>query len=350
MQILILFLLFLLQFVNGGRIMKCGMVTRKSNIGIGIFATRDYKANSIIERSVTIPIHPDLFDDDIIFDEYAFGHYENKIYYYDMVLGYAMAYNHHEISNVKIVSNLLKSPRLHISRENDAFRFDNIYDFVVLAKRDIVMGEELYSSYGNENWFTERQISYIEQPLLNKFSIEELQNTSDYRNIPGCPYGLTEIHDGRLYAKNIILKDTIIEVSRGLIVNVTLPMNNSLNHFIWRSLLDESYMLLLGTGALYRGRDDEEISNVDYSWYNEDEDEDYFGNNDLQNINVNVNLNMDGSMIDSPIVCRDKMLVRFVANRNIDIHEELIIDLFKVQNETDDSLIPRYAYFDYKCF
>jgi hypothetical protein len=279
-----------LLLLEGYMALNCGVVQRKSSLvdGIGAFAHRSFQKGEVIERCITAMLPTSRTQYNLL-DEYVFGHLDS---YSDVVLGYAMVYNHHANSTVVIQASNIPSPR---APENKFIK-----DFIVYAKRDIEIGEELYSSYGTEKWFEERNIPYVSMPPVNIPDIS-------LGNLPGCPYGMTEVFGGRIFATQTIYEGEVIEVARGLIMPSELTDGTSLDDLVWKSPTQEgAVMILLGTGALFRGREDTEVSNVIYEWYDE---HDNFSNG-------------------TPTECHEKMLVSFTAKRTIEVNEELIIDLY----------------------
>ena len=174
--------------------------------------------------------------------------------------------------------------------------------------------------------------------------MQDLMNSNDPAYIPGCPQKYIEIHNGRVFAKQRIPANTVIEVVRGLIVDGSLFDHTSVELFMWRSLVREQSMLLLGNGALYRGRTDYEQSNVKYSWYSEVS---------LPAARVDES---GGVQWSNNILCKSTMLIQFTASRDINTNEELIIDLYKVSTleaasrdsevVVETTSIGRYAEFD----
>ena len=176
--------------------------------------------------------------------------------------------------------------------------------------------------------------------------MQDLMNSNDPAYIPGCPQKYTEIHNGRVFAKQRIPANTVIEVARGLIVDGSLFDHTSVELFMWRSLVREQSMLLLGNGALYRGRTDYEQSNVKYNWYSE--------------VSLPTEARVDesgGVQWSNNILCKSTMLIQFTASRDINTNEELIIDLYKVSrhssdtttaaaSEVEEDFIYRYAQFE----
>ena len=305
---------------------QCDIVLRRSNIvqGLSVISTRDFERGQVIEQYITpISFYSPKYDTSII-DFYSYGYYPNNVTdYIALVLGHSMLLNHNENQNVQVeVSNKFNHRLNELNNE--------VLEFQMIALRNIIAGEELFSSYGDEQWFNDRNMQYKPVPSINTIPLNDLMNIHDPAYIPGCPHKYTEIYNGRVYAKQRIPANTVIEVDRALIFEHDLFENTSVNAFIWRSLVKSESMLVLGNGALYRGRSDEEVSNVRYDWYSEVL---------LPNTNMNTNTNSPDSSsttssnsntIISNILCTSTMLIQFTATRDINVHEELILDLYKV--------------------
>ena len=117
---------------------------------------------------------------------------------------------------------------------------------------------------------------------------------------------------------------------------------------MWESLHEDLMMLLFGHGGLYRSRDSSrgEVANMNYSWYFPP------GNNDSVNVEVSVSdsdlvsYSMDGFGASNPL-CSERMLIQFVANRDINANEELLVSLYKNMDDLTD--YSRFAAFS-DCF
>ena len=263
-----------------------GQSMLSENMGMGVFAGRNYKKNEVIERCIVIPIPVELIQYTLL-DNYVFGDDRGAL----VVLGYAMVYNHDDDSSVHYgTANHLPSYR-SIDGSPDSFFY---------ASHDIKEGEEIFSQYGGERWFAERKIPYIK----SKLGHSTLNNSIVF---PGCPASLVEIVGGRLFATQIIYPGDIIEVARGLVIAGNIANSPNLAPYVWRSArnYDEheteaaSAMLLLGYGALYGPKHDKN-ANVAYDWWTVD---------------------------NIPPACSELMYISFTATDMIYPNEELVIDL-----------------------
>lgn len=298
---------------TSGQFSDCGVFVSSNGVldGVGIFASKNYTKGQAIERCLAFKVPEEITIDNIL-DHYVYGHTEeNGIYYADIVLGHAMIFNHHTNASVAITEqHKVFSPRQPTGVKD-------VHDFVVFATKDITAGQEMYSSYGDKEWFHERNIPLVAIPATQ-------QTVQHAHGLSGCPLGLTDVYNGKVYAKQPIAKGTIIEIARGLIFSAQITAGFSVQDYVWWSTsgrMDgnstvDRVMLLLGNGALYRGRNDTEIPNVEYGWHK------YSGSTDR----VSVHLSSSGEAED--VVCSDKMLVRFTAMKDILVNEELIITLF----------------------
>lgn len=304
-----LLLLACLIKVLFGQLEDCGiLVGRNGQVGgIGVFATRNYKKGQAIERCIAFKVPHDKTTGNIL-DHYVFGHSEEDgVYYADIVLGHAMLFNHRDNSSIEVVEqHKVPSPRQPVG-------IKDVHDFVVFATADIAMGQELFSNYGGSPWFQERLIPYVEVPSLG-------QDSGIGSVLGGCPLALTDIYNGRVYAKQPIAKGSVIEVARGLILDSSITAGQSVDDYMWRALgsSGDRVMLVLGNGALYRARNDSESATVYYDWSPEA----------VAGAVGSAVVDPSGANQPASVVCSEKMLVRFFAARDILVNEELTITLY----------------------
>ena len=337
--------LLLIILINVARGLECGYALRQSSVidGLGVFATRDYLEGEVIDRVITV--FESTRNIDFLSFDYAFNIYEDDYYHNHLgiALGVASMLNHHNDSNVAVVATGNDyGPRLP-SHSQQIYNTSLMRDWYVEATRDIQKGEELFYYYGDSDWFEDRGFSEL-SPSLE----ESKADINDGLNLPGCALGLTEIHDGRVFAKNNIPEGTVIEVTRGLITDEMGLKNTTMGLLMWESLHEDLMMLLFGHGGLYRSRDSSrgEVANMNYSWYFPP------GNNDSVNVEVSVSdsdlvsYSMDGFGASNPL-CSERMLIQFVANRDINANEELLVSLYKNMDDLTD--YSRFAAFS-DCF
>ena len=296
----------------------CGVTTapHRDVDGVGVIATMNYEKGQVIERCLAFKLPEEATVGNVL-DHYVYGHTEdNGVYYADIVLGHAMVYNHHQNASVEVIEqHKVPSPRQPPG-------VTDVYDFVVFAVEGIEAGQEMFSNYGGSRWFLDRNIPFVASP--ERRQADWVGYVSE---LPGCPLGLTDVYNGRVYAKQHILKGTTIEVSRGLIFKSTITAGYSVHDYVWHSPggSGELVMLLLGNGALYRAIKADEIPNVDYDWYV------HGGSGAL----VSPTTGDSTTHIDTIVACANKMFVKFIAISNILVNEELKISFL------DNSAPPR---------
>eukprot|EP00602_Paraphysomonas_sp_CaronLab_P004608 CAMPEP_0185036430 /NCGR_PEP_ID=MMETSP1103-20130426/29423_1 /TAXON_ID=36769 /ORGANISM="Paraphysomonas bandaiensis, Strain Caron Lab Isolate" /LENGTH=211 /DNA_ID=CAMNT_0027573965 /DNA_START=241 /DNA_END=873 /DNA_ORIENTATION=- len=204
-----------------------------------------------------------------------------------------MVYNHHVNSSLHVHSTEIRSHRV---------AHEGVLDFYITAARNIDKGEEMFSSYGTSLWFEERGIPLVESP--------EYDTARNVRALPGCPSDMTEVFNGRVYARQRIWEGEVVEISRGLIMPAWHGEGTDIMKYAWYadSKADLGLMLLLGTGALYQPPSNSSHEpTLTYEWFT-----------DHPNY--------------STVSCSETMLVMFRAARNIDVNEELTIPLISDAN------------------
>ena len=283
--------------------------------GVGIFAGRDYKKGEVVERCITITL-PNDKSSSVLLENYIYSHADDS---FDIVLGYGAMYNHRNNNSLRVEASLNPSPRIGFSSRNDT-----IYDFYVIANYDIMKGEEMFTSYGDQNWFEDHRITYIDNSLDGIVANTDVELNQDIL-MPGCPMSKTEIINGKVYATQFIEAREVIEISRAIFVPISTGDDNVLESYLWYSeYSNEKALLLLGQGALYNTLPIEQLedSNVDYVWYNDINH--HLMTDDSLNTTTMDHHNL--KKLDS-ISCEDSMLVELKSRRNIFPNEELTIAL-----------------------
>jgi hypothetical protein len=257
-----------------------------------------------------------------------------------------MIYNHRNNNTLWVLATQMPSPR--IGRSSSSVTSDDgsslILDYTLTARYDIKKGDELFTDYGGEKWFAKNSITYVEEKVKattcsftqasDDASISDgnegcHENKSDTDNtntivngdgddnliaFHGCPMSLTQVIDGKVYALQYIAQNSVIEISRALLVPDHIGDDNDLERYLWYSPHNPNghAILLLGQGALYstpaESHDNIEIANLYYSWYFFDDDN-------------------DSSDSSSNRKCEQKMFIYFRARRNIEPNEELTVPL-----------------------
>jgi hypothetical protein len=246
--------------VQSIRFSQCSLLQKHSVAGgIGVFAGKNFSRGQVIERFLSLDVPSKVVKGSIL-DKYVFSSGVEGVD--SLILGYAMIYNHMQ-SNESTV--MLIGSRRHITSQRANRETE---DFAVFAKRDIVQGEEIFSNYGDGNsWFRQRNLVEVPLSAVAKASSYQLFAKA----LPGCPVGNVETFAGRLYAAQMIMKGEIIEVARALLLPELFKANSTLRKYSWYSETDDTAMLLLGNGALYRAADNGDMQSVNllYGWYNE---------------------------------------------------------------------------------
>ena len=279
-----------------------------------------------------------------------------------------MIYNHRNNNTLWVLANQMPSPRIGRSSSLSDDK-SLILDYTLTARYDIKKGDELFTDYGGESWFDKNSIKYVEEKgkestcsitpsdgdsndaaavatgstsnsnsnkachenksdivATNTNTVVVNSDSSDNNLIAfhGCPMSLTQVVDGKVYAVQYIAQDSIIEISRALLVSDYIGDDNDLERYLWYSSYNPNRhaILLLGQGALYNtpaiataaaesnnnnNNNNLESANLYYSWYFFDDDN---NNNSISNRK-----------------CEEKMFIYFRARRNIEPNEELTVPL-----------------------
>lgn len=266
----------------------CDLVLRKNadTHSVGVFANRHFNRGEVLERCIAVVIPPSQSSYSPVLDEYIYGHSNNSI---AIVLGYGMLYNHSFNETIDVTW-------FHHMSVRTAADSSNVFDYTITALREIQMGDEIFTSYGDEQWFIDRHISFARLDAPNN-GLEAL-----YEHIPGCVQSKTEVFQGRVFATQYILEGEVVEVTRALLLPVSTGDGNELQRYLWYSnggSLNKT-LLMSGHGALYQASD-LSVATLSYKWYMDD-DSDVFQ-------------------------CDDKLLVQFIATRLIQPNMELTVPL-----------------------
>lgn len=134
--------------------------------GIGVFAIEDIKAGEIVERCPMVRMeHRSNYVHDPTINNYMYTQpkcpckdCQNHGYYYWMVLGYGMLYNHQDVPHTEWQFNW----RLKYAD--------------VIAKKDISKGQEIFVTYGS-NYFRNRKQTLDQNTVNNiKETLEDLED------------------------------------------------------------------------------------------------------------------------------------------------------------------------------
>eukprot|EP00934_Nitzschia_sp_Nitz4_P000384 Nitzschia sp. Nitz4//scaffold104_size75438//12131//13450//NITZ4_005651-RA/size75438-processed-gene-0.40-mRNA-1//-1//CDS//3329532371//384//frame0 len=149
-------------------------------MGWGVFAARPFRKGEIVELApgmIPLQIHSPAIKDSAL-DDYVYGYYRlmfsqgrpSLLPMYAVMFGMGMIFNHHPTAPNLEYTTYGREPAPDVPNTANAIGF--------VASRDIMPGEELFSTYDNERidqitppdqgdrdwWFTQRNISLV-QPL-----------------------------------------------------------------------------------------------------------------------------------------------------------------------------------------
>lgn len=152
-------------------------------------------------------------------------------------LGLAMMYNHH---SMPILENMWSRPS---ERRNQPLSDGLPHDVAFRPLRPIAKYEELFDSYGGDEWFRERNIARSEEvfPKNHVFPPDAL---------PGCGGSDVDVRDWRAYATRSYEPGDIVEVIPGIYVLASNYGGTLLEPFL-APLDRKTSILLLGSGAIY---------------------------------------------------------------------------------------------------
>lgn len=285
------------------------------NAGRGIIAGREYKKNEyVIDEAITM-IMSYRFSDRTSLSNYVFA--SDDELYPMLAYGATTLFNHH--SN-HTVSNIWATNKERPDASVQKTSSNTIYAPVSMkANHDITIGSEIFTSYGDSDWFTARSIEYDEVPVdsIDKYnSIEELERvghclSSIYVDHSTLPYA----GKGAFASKNFT-KGEIVSVSPVLLFEMdNVVKYGTDNSVMINSMLGHpnSDVLILPIGSIAMvnhqsvktGR-----NNVVFEWC------DMFNNRHNKDTPLNVLL----STIFSPLD------IAYRATRDIAAGEELFLD------------------------
>lgn len=158
------------------------MAPSGEGLGWGVFAARSFQAGEIVELSPgIIPVESGspVILDSALFD-YAYGYYRVDIvparrpsvhHLHAVMLGMGMIFNHHPVAPNLDYTTFGREPASDVPHAANAIGF--------VARRDIAIGEELFSTYGKEDggkdWFSRRGMKpYSPGMSERRISVQEL--------------------------------------------------------------------------------------------------------------------------------------------------------------------------------
>eukprot|EP01038_Epipyxis_sp_PR26KG_P013403 gene13403-17971_t len=248
----------------------CDLVLRiLPNIGIGVYTGKLLTANQVIQNGIGIPVPIEVLYHSILIN-YAEGYNDTHCL---LVLGHSMLYNHLSSNDHNSMAMIRKFPVDYGLDQNDHtsdmiygkykfyYDYDGFsHDISFEMNGFIEPGYQLFSFYG-EGWFQDRNLhEYSVNELLNydnqyiriSDNLKEPNHSNNNNNnrnnnnnldnssiLPGCGTLLTYIKNNVLYAAKNMKRDTIIEVSRALLVPISYELlshaNTAFNEIVWWS-------------------------------------------------------------------------------------------------------------------
>uniref|UniRef100_A0A0G4HDJ8 SET domain-containing protein n=1 Tax=Chromera velia CCMP2878 TaxID=1169474 RepID=A0A0G4HDJ8_9ALVE len=249
----------------------CNAVQRESSLGedagIALFAGRDFRYGDELLRFPAFAISLDNVAETPLVN-YVLGLNDTHVQFY---LGSASLINHSQKSNVEAVI-----------AESSSVQGSGAVDIRVMALRSIQRGEEIFWAYGEGEdgyeWFSQREIPMIEPPEVPPLPLAALHKEA-LGVIPGCAtdFRFESVTDSKgiglgtkVVAQRSWDEGEDVEIARVMVFRERAAADEPVSRVFWRAPVGEGEMLVLGTGALFRG--DLIDPNVKVDWWPEDEE------------------------------------------------------------------------------
>jgi hypothetical protein len=202
MSLLAVLLFFISTVVNGS---ECDLSLRHSSpIGVGVYAGRAIESGETVEVAIGVPIPLSaIYWTELV--NYSEGFNDTHALF---TLGSSALYNHVPNSDHEIVRKFMSH-----AEGRYAFRapFQRSVDVDFVSKRDIDMGEQMLAYYGND-WFQDRGWTELHESVLGA------SDSNTISDLPGCAHGNTALQDNVLVAKRPLRAGEVIEVARALLI------------------------------------------------------------------------------------------------------------------------------------
>ena len=136
----------------------CEIFLAPSDIGWGVFAARSFRQGEIVDIAPgIIPMDNEQILYNSVLNDYVYGYWRisgrQLLQSHVVMFGMDMIYNHHPRPNLEFTT-FGREPAPDVPRTSTAIGF--------VAKRDIAVGEQLFSSYGDDvdgtEWFYYRRM------------------------------------------------------------------------------------------------------------------------------------------------------------------------------------------------
>ena len=241
-----------------GQPQRCDYTIAPSEAGLGIFALRDLHPWNLFEVSVGIPIPmPTIYWTELV--NYVEGYNSTHCL---LTLGNGLLMNHHH--NTRNYVNTWKAMSPHPSVLSFRPPYQSSIDLLYEYTTDITAGQQLFVDYGFD-WFEQRSLQYSQlpefyaqqdfkrvfpqldtnlissSPVLMDNGKKDWKSLRDVRKVtealgwPVCNYQYSTYRGGELVASIDIPVDTIVEVSRALLIPITrsLLLSGPLEEVLW---------------------------------------------------------------------------------------------------------------------
>jgi hypothetical protein len=170
----------------------------------GIFAGKNYHSKEIVEISPTVAV-PSQFIQKLQLFNYAFS--SNDPDYSMSVFGSGMLYNHHKTkSNIEYQWNTTPMKNHKILHNIYSKSYSMFPDLRYVANKEIQVGQELYTNYGNDDWFEHREMKVTEDTSASISS-------STSSPPPPPHYSLEQLHQSGHCLSNLYLNTSSIPLA-----------------------------------------------------------------------------------------------------------------------------------------
>jgi hypothetical protein len=247
---------------NEGPWQACETILAPSSMGWGVYAAKSFKQGEILDVApLFVPIKGGSKEiKNSVLDNYSYGYIRNpgnSDRYHAVIFGMTMFYNHHPEPNVRYTTfDGVGAADIHKTA------------VVFIARRDIVAGEQLFTSYGvhdeGRQWFADRGVEMqapadkalldLKPEFCSKIyagvglpSWKKLATRSDASDLARlAPF---DAGFGDAKAKVAIVRGERIEISTGLLLSRKLVKGSILGGLVisWKDDLKEEHKQHLRT-------------------------------------------------------------------------------------------------------
>lgn len=241
------------------------MLYNASGAGRGVFAGVDYRDDDLVAADAAIMIY-DKDTRGTMMRNYLYMSTDQRAF---VSMGYGSLFNHH---TPHVVDNIWRNGAPSEDRRDKSFFLSHV-DYY--SDRPIKAGEEIFNSYGDEKWFTNRHVDYISgkkeelgDVSLSR-SLEDLQanghclsDVSVHKSeVPGVGYGL--------YAERSFQAGEVVSISPVLFLSKIVladagPGSLLLNYAI---SVPDSDIALLPVGDAAMVNNGGKFSSLEMNWY-----------------------------------------------------------------------------------